>query len=108
MYLARCALSVAVAAELLRRHPFILVAGKKRLALFIQSPLELLSGAIQCQPVQLAGRVLLQLMAQLRQLAPLPALLLTPCSFLLLLILCHGGVFLSRAHARTTIYNTQG
>jgi hypothetical protein len=58
--------------------------------------------------VQLAGRILLQLMAQLRQVAPLPAFLLAPCSLLLLLILCHGGVFLSRAHARTTIYNTQG
>jgi hypothetical protein len=50
MYLSRLSVSVAVAPELLLRHPL-----QKRLPLFVQCPLKLVPGTFQGQPVQLAG-----------------------------------------------------
>ena len=87
MHLAGLAVSVTVAAELLRLYPHVPAALQKRLAFFIQGRLELLLRARQRQLVQLAGRVLLQLVAQSRQPTPLTTLLSPSCSFLLFLIL---------------------
>jgi hypothetical protein len=55
MYLSRLSVSVAVAPELLLRHPLVRLPLQKRLPLFVQCPLKLVPGTFQGQPVQLAG-----------------------------------------------------